>query len=62
MRFHGILQDFSINKNMYLTEYAYRNGYFDQSHFIRDFKTYSGYTPKEFVTKYPDFNINADSC
>lgn len=62
MRFQGILQDFSINKNLYLTEYAYRNGYFDQSHFIKDFKTYSGYTPKEFVTKYPDFNINADSC
>lgn len=62
IRFQEILQDFSINKNMNLTEYAYRNGYFDQSHFIRDFKTYSGYTPKEFVTKYPDFNINAESC
>lgn len=62
IRFQEILRDFSMNKNMNLTEYAYRNGYFDQSHFIRDFKTYSGYTPKEFITKYPDFNINADSC
>jgi AraC-like DNA-binding protein len=62
IRFQEILQDFSLNKNLNLTEYAYRNGYYDQSHFIRDFKTYSGYTPKEFVTKFPDFDINGDSC
>lgn len=62
IRFREILQDFSINKNISLTEYAYRNGYFDQSHFIRDFKTYSGYTPKEFTVKYPQYNINADFC
>ena len=61
-RFQEVLTDLSNNKNSSLTERAYRNGYFDQSHFIRDFKTYSGYTPKEFATKYPDFNINADNC
>ncbi len=62
IRFQEILQDLSNNKNLHLTEYAYRNGFFDQSHFIREFKTYSGYTPKEFVAKYPNFDINADSC
>ena len=62
IRFQAILQDLSINKNLSLTEYTYRNGYFDQSHFIKDFKTYSGYTPKDFLVKYPDFNINADNC
>lgn len=62
IRFQEVLQDFSLNKNLSLTERAHNNGYFDQSHFIRDFKTYSGYTPKEFVARYPDFNINADSC
>jgi AraC-like DNA-binding protein len=62
IRFQEVLQDFSNNKNVSLTERAYRNGYFDQSHFIRDFKAYSGYTPKEFASKYPDFNINADYC
>ena len=62
IRFQEILQDFSVNKNISLTQLAYNNGYFDQSHFIRDFKTYSGYTPKEFITKYPDFNINHDFC
>ncbi len=62
IRFQETLLDFSINKEINLTEYAYRNGYFDQSHFIKDFKTYSGFTPKEFIAKYPDYNINADSC
>jgi len=60
IRFQEILRDFSSNKNQNLTEYAYRNGYFDQSHFIRDFKTYSGYTPKEFVRKCPDFKLTDD--
>jgi AraC-like DNA-binding protein len=61
IRFQETLKDFSVNKNINLTEYAYRNGYFDQAHFIKDFKTYSGYTPGEFISKYPDFNI-AVSC
>jgi len=54
IRFQEVLHDFG--KCMTLTDLAYKNGYFDQSHFIRDFKTYSGYTPKEFAAKYPDFN------
>jgi AraC-like DNA-binding protein len=31
-----------------LTEIAYACGYYDQSHFINDFKQFSGYTPKEY--------------
>lgn len=31
-----------------LTEVAYQSGYFDQSHFIRDFKKEYGRTPKQF--------------
>lgn len=31
-----------------LTEIAYDCGFADQSHFIRVFKTYTGFTPKEF--------------
>jgi AraC-like DNA-binding protein len=62
IRFQEILQDLSIYKNGSLTKCAYRNGYFDQSHFIKDFKTYSGYTPKDFLARYPDYNINAEDC
>ncbi|OFX75091.1 MAG: hypothetical protein A2X12_11995, partial [Bacteroidetes bacterium GWE2_29_8] len=47
IRFQEVLHDFSKNKDLILTQRAYNNGYFDQSHFIHDFKTYSGYTPKE---------------
>jgi AraC-like DNA-binding protein len=57
IRFQEVLHDFSINKDMMLIDLAYKNGYFDQSHFIRDFKTFSGYTPKEFAAKYPDFTF-----
>ena len=31
-----------------LTDLAYRAGYFDQSHFIREFKEFSGISPKEY--------------
>jgi AraC-like DNA-binding protein len=62
MRFQEILRDISSNKNISITEYTYRNGYFDQSHFIKDFKTYAGFTPKDFIAKYQDSNLNADLC
>ena len=38
----------SKNENISLTEVAYENGYYDQSHFINDFKTLTGLTPKQF--------------
>ena len=31
-----------------LTEIGYACGYYDQSHFIKDFRQFSGYTPKEY--------------
>lgn len=44
-----------------LTTLAYDNNYFDQSHFIREFRTFMGLTPRQFrrdhmtvkdITKY----------
>ena len=32
-----------------LSEIAYENEYFDQTHFIKDFKEFVGITPKEFL-------------
>lgn len=61
IRFQEVLHDFSCIKEISLTEHACNHGYFDQSHFIRDFKTYTGYTPKEFTVKYPAFNIEAET-
>jgi len=34
-----------------LTGVAYDAGYFDQSHFIREFKSFTGITPSSFVTQ-----------
>jgi AraC-like DNA-binding protein len=31
-----------------LTAIAYENDYYDQAHFIKDFKEFTGYTPKDF--------------
>ena len=31
-----------------LTDLAYENEYFDQAHFIKEFKEFTGLTPKEF--------------
>lgn len=32
-----------------LTEIAHKSGYYDQAHFIRDYKDYTGYTPGQVV-------------
>lgn len=61
IRFQEVLHDFSGTNGLSMTEQAYKNGYFDQSHFIHDFKSFTGYTPKEFSLKYPDFNLDADN-
>jgi AraC-like DNA-binding protein len=34
--------------NRTLTEVAYQSGYFDQSHFIREFKSFTGFAPSAF--------------
>lgn len=34
-----------------LTDAAYQNDFFDQSHFIKDFKEFTGYSPKDFYSE-----------
>ena len=40
--------DLIKQEQMSLTALAYHCGFFDQSHFIRAFKTYTGFRPKEY--------------
>ncbi len=60
VRFQNTILDFSRYRNFSLTGYAYRNGYYDQSHFIREFKQLSGYTPGEFFRIYGDCDLEAE--
>jgi AraC-type DNA-binding domain-containing proteins len=47
VRFQAATQH-RLNGNRDLTEIAYSCGYYDQSHFINDFREFSGYSPKEY--------------
>jgi len=46
IRFRSLIQKYPAGQQ--LVEAAYRAGYFDQSHFIREFKTFTGMTPGQF--------------
>lgn len=48
IRFQASIYSKSKNKNILLSNLAYENGYYDQSHFINDFKSMTGLTPKQF--------------
>ena len=47
VRFQNVIQIESKN-NKSMSQLAYNNGYYDQSHFIHDFKSLTGLTPKAF--------------
>ncbi len=55
IRFNKVLGSMNIAKS--LTEICYENNYFDQAHFIKDFKHYTGDAPTNFkrVLKNDDF-------
>ena len=47
VRFQNVIQINSMNNNS-MSQIAFDNGYYDQSHFIHDFKSLTGLTPKAF--------------
>lgn len=48
-RFQNSLNHLLYNDYSKLYEIAYDNGYFDQMHFIKEFKRFAGNTPKNFA-------------
>jgi AraC-like DNA-binding protein len=46
VRFNSVLDNLSNTKS--LTEICYENNFFDQAHFIKDFKQFTGDTPENF--------------
>jgi AraC-like DNA-binding protein len=54
VRFQHALKLLSGDRRSSLTSCAYKAGYFDQAHFIRDFKQFTGFTPSQFsISKSP---------
>ena len=50
MRFQKAIAEISAGKFTGWTEIAYQSGYFDQAHFIHDFKAFSGFTPGQYLS------------
>jgi len=48
IRLQATLKMLLTKKFTSLTALAYENEYYDQAHFIKDFKDQTGFTPKEF--------------
>ncbi len=46
VRFNSVLED--LNGSKTLTEICYENNFFDQAHFIKDFRQFTGDTPENF--------------
>jgi AraC-like DNA-binding protein len=49
IRFQSAIAQYG-NKSLSLTALAHDCGYYDQSHFIHDFNTFSGYHPRQFFS------------
>jgi AraC-like DNA-binding protein len=50
-RFLNICQNLKAEKSQTLTQLTHDCGFYDQAHFIKEFKAFSGFTPKEFYEK-----------
>lgn len=53
-RFNDLLQQIQHKQKISWSQIAYSCGYADQSHFIKEFKEFSGFNPQEFISN--DFN------
>ena len=48
VRFQNAIYNQQIQSVKNLTELAYKCGYYDQAHFTNEFKSFTGYAPKDF--------------
>jgi transcriptional regulator GlxA family with amidase domain len=49
VRFQNTLNRIENSSDPSLTGIAYASGFYDQSHFIKDFKEFSGFNPREYI-------------
>ena len=55
----NMINKYMLNGQSNLTELAYELQFTDQSHFIREFKNYTGLAPGRFLKNQGDYIINA---
>jgi AraC-like DNA-binding protein len=54
IRFQKAIEEIASAKETNWAGIAYESGYYDQAHFINDFKSFSGYTPEQYLKKQFD--------
>ncbi|MEM9388823.1 MAG: helix-turn-helix transcriptional regulator [Bacteroidota bacterium] len=55
VRFNQVLQEIEYNQKIEWCKLSQELGYFDQAHFIRDFKHFSGFSPKNYLVEKGEF-------
>jgi AraC-like DNA-binding protein len=51
LRFQKAIQEIEHAGNIRWSQLALECGYYDQAHFINDFRTFSGYSPREYMER-----------
>ena len=54
MRFQQAVLEMEIGRTIDWSHFARENGYYDQSHFIHEFRNFSGFTPVEYINRKTD--------
>ncbi len=54
MRFQKAILEIENNESIHWSSVALESGYYDQAHFINDFKDFSGFTPNEYIKRKTD--------
>jgi AraC-like DNA-binding protein len=48
-RFQKTIREIEASKKISWSDIAFDTGYYDQAHFINDFKNFSGFTPQQYL-------------
>lgn len=54
MRFQNAVFQIEQDASVYWSEIAIQNGFYDQAHFIHEFRNFSGFTPGEYLKRKSD--------
>ncbi len=55
IRFNQVLGKIDLGEKVDWTQLSYDCGYYDQAHFIKEFKYFSGFNPKKFMKEKGEF-------